>query len=205
MSSSGQTLNARWPVVLTALLALIAVVRIVSTYSHTAQAFDEPCHVAAAIELLDRHSYTLDPVIPCCPDCHRVAALPRWRALSETSSTDHNITYNDVGDAILYDSGHYLRNLKLARLGVLPFFLLGTAIVFLWARRECGDMAGVMAAALFTTLPNVLAFSSIAYTDIVVGGVDPGGSAVRICWLARQADRTFDAMAGFRGRAVPGV
>ena len=63
MPPPGETLNPRWPIVLT-LLALIAVVRIISTYSLTAQAFDEPCHVAAAIELLDRHTYTLDPVHP---------------------------------------------------------------------------------------------------------------------------------------------
>ena len=46
------------------LLVLIAVVRVVSTYSHTAQGFDEPCHAGAAIELLDKHTYTLDPVHP---------------------------------------------------------------------------------------------------------------------------------------------
>ena len=45
-------------------LVLIAVTRILLTYKVTAQGFDEPCHVAAAIELLDRGSYTLDPVHP---------------------------------------------------------------------------------------------------------------------------------------------
>lgn len=56
--------NSRWPSVLAALLAVLGVVRIVSSYSHTSQAFDEPCHVAAAIELLARHTYKLDPVHP---------------------------------------------------------------------------------------------------------------------------------------------
>ena len=56
--------NSRWPAVLALLLALIAVIRIVSSYSQTSQAFDEPCHVAAAIELLARHTYKLDPVHP---------------------------------------------------------------------------------------------------------------------------------------------
>src|SRR5271166_2159158 len=130
MPSSGQTLNSRWPVVVTGLLALIAVVRIISTYSLTSQAFDEPCHVAAAIELLDRHTYTLDPIHP--PLSRIAIGLPLYLAgerYPNLSRTDHDITYNDVGDAILYDSGHYLRNLKLARLGVLPFFS--------WPRRSC--------------------------------------------------------------------
>lgn len=192
MPSPGRTLNSRWPVVLTALLVLIAVVRIVSTYSQTAQAFDEPCHVAAAIELLDRHTYTLDPVHP--PLSRIAIGLPlylageRYPKLSPTPG--HDITYNDIGDAILYDSGHYLRNLKLARLGVLPFFLLGTAIVFLWSRREYGDFAAAMSAALFTTLPNVLAFSSVAYTDIVAGSTQVAMLFAFVNWLDKPTKRS---------------
>jgi hypothetical protein len=191
MPSPGETLNSRWPIVLTALLALIAVVRIISTYSQTAQAFDEPCHVAAAIELLDRHTYTLDPVHP--PLSRIAIGLPLYLAgarYPKLSPTDHDITYNDIGDAILYDSGHYLRNLKLARLGVLPFFLLGTAIVFLWARREYGDFAGVMSAVLFTTLPNVLAFSSVAYTDMVAGSTQVAMLFAFVTWLDTPTKRS---------------
>ena len=191
MPSPSETLNPRWPVVVTALLALIAVVRIVSTYSQTAQAFDEPCHVAAAIELLDRHTYTLDPVHP--PLSRIAIGLPLYLAgerYPKLSPAGHDITYNDIGDAILYDSGHYLRNLRLARLGVLPFFLLGTAIVFLWARREYGDFAGVMSAALFTTLPNVLAFSSVAYTDIVAGSTQVAMLFAFVTWLDKPTKRS---------------
>jgi len=47
-----------------AFLILIAVVRILLTYNVTAQGFDEPCHVAAAIEYLNKGTYTLDPVHP---------------------------------------------------------------------------------------------------------------------------------------------
>jgi hypothetical protein len=42
-------------------------------------------------------------------------------------------------------------------------------MVFLWTRREFGDFAAVMAAGLFTTLPIVLAFSGLAYTDLPTG------------------------------------
>ena len=48
----------------TAVLSTIAIIRVIVTYSTTAQAFDEPCHVSAAIEWLDKHTYTLDPVHP---------------------------------------------------------------------------------------------------------------------------------------------
>ncbi len=191
MPFPGGTHNSRWPVVFAGLLALVAVVRIVSTYSLTSQAFDEPCHVAAAIELLDRHTYTLDPVHP--PLARIAIGLPLYLAgerYPKLPPLDHEITYNDVGNAVLYDSGHYVRNLKLARSGLLPFFLLGTAIVFLWARREYGDLAGAMAAALFTTLPNVLAFSSVAYTDMVAASTQVTLFLAFVGWLDKATKRS---------------
>ncbi|MFY9660203.1 MAG: hypothetical protein WAJ97_06245, partial [Terriglobales bacterium] len=51
-------------VLVIALLALVAVFRTIQTYAVTAQAFDEPCHISAALEWLDRHTYKLDPVHP---------------------------------------------------------------------------------------------------------------------------------------------
>ena len=191
MSLSDETHNARWPVVLCALLALAAVGRIISSYSLPSQAFDEPCHIAAAIELLARHTYKLDPVHP--PLARIAIGLPLYLAgerYPKLSLPDQEITYHDVGNAVLSGSGHYARNLALARLGVLPFFLLATAIVFLWARREYGNLAAVMAAALFTTLPNVLAFSSIAYTDIVAAATQVGLFFAFVQWLDQATKRS---------------
>src|ERR1700691_315070 len=125
MASSEKSHNSRWPALLAALLAVIAVVRIISSYSHTSQAFDEPCHVAAAIELPARHTYKLDPVHP--PLARIAIGLPLYLAGErypnlDPQNNDNSLTYNDYGNAILYNSGHYERNLKLARLGMLPFF-----------------------------------------------------------------------------------
>ncbi len=72
------------------------------------------------------------------------------------------------GNSILYAGGRYDRNLALARLGVLPFFLLATLVVFAWARRLGGAPAAVCAVLLFTTLPPVLAHAGIATTDMAV-------------------------------------
>jgi len=54
----------RFVAVVIVLLVLIAVTRVLLTYKVTAQGFDEPGHVAAAIELLDHGTYTLDPLHP---------------------------------------------------------------------------------------------------------------------------------------------
>jgi hypothetical protein len=172
------------------LLVLVAVVRVVSGYSHTAQAFDEPTHVGAAIELLDQGTYTLDPVHP--PLARIAIGLPLYAAgerYPKLSLPDSG-NYDAVGNAILNDSGHYKRNLMLGRLGVLPFLLLGCAVVFLWARREYGGFAGVSAVALFTTLPIVLAFSGLAYTDIVAASAQVAAFWAVATWLDTGSRRS---------------
>src|SRR5437773_9562168 len=134
-------------VLLTALLIATALARIASTYRGTAQAFDEPCHVSAAIEWLDKHTYTLDPVHP--PLSRVAVGLPLYLAGERYPHLDqsdpNNRNYNVVGNAILYGSGHYQRNLTLARLGVLPFLFFTVALVFVWTRREFGDFAAFLA------------------------------------------------------------
>jgi len=163
------TLPKRSSIILSALLVVIALVRICLTYSDTAQAFDEPCHVAAGIEFLDKKTYSLDPVHP--PLSRIAIALPlyiageRYPKLPADDPQSYN--YNVVGNHILYDSEHLQRNLALARLGVLPFFVLGAIVVFLWTLHISGELSAVLAVFFYTTTPTILAFSSIAYTDIV--------------------------------------
>lgn len=171
------------------LLALIAVIRVAGSYAHTAQAFDEPTHVGAAMELLDKGTYTSDPVHP--PLARIAIGLPLYLAgerYPQPSALDPRDP-NAVGDAILHDAGRYLRNLELARLGVLPFLLVGCVVVFWWTLREYGDFAGVMAVAMFTTLPIVLAFSSIAYTDIVAASTQAAALWACATWLDRRDTR----------------
>ena len=73
-----------------------------------------------------------------------------------------------VGNQILYARDRYSRNLALARLGVLPFFLLATAVVWIWSRKTFGDASALLAALLFTTLPPVLAHAALATTDMAL-------------------------------------
>ena len=56
-----------------------------------------------------------------------------------------------------------------SRAAVLPFFVLAVGLVFFWTRREFGEFAGAMAALLLSTLPVILAFSGLAYTDMATG------------------------------------
>src|SRR5258705_1999593 len=93
-----------------------------------------------------------------------VALGPR---LAGIRSAGHDNVWLE-GNSILYAGGTYERNLALARLGVLPFFLLATLVVYAWADRIGGLADGVCAVLLFTTLPPVLAHAGIATTDMAV-------------------------------------
>ena len=172
-------------------LILISLVRIAATYSHTAETFDEPCHVAAGIEFLDKGTYTLDPVHP--PLARIAIALPlilageRYPVLSPSDPSSRN--YNVVGNHILYDSGHLIRNLALARVGVLPFFVFGAVIVYSWTRRLAGSRSALIALFLYCTTPTILAFSSIAYTDIVAASTQLAAIFAFSLWL-ETPDRT---------------
>ena len=187
-----------------ALLALLAVVRVVRTYPFTAQAFDEPCHVSSALELLDKGTYTLDPYNT--PLARIAIGIPlylageRYPQLPPEDPDRQN--YNYVGNKILYEDGHYLRNLKLARSGVLPFLLVSVVVVFLWTRREFGDFAALIAVALFTTLPAVLAFSSIAYTDIAAACAQSAALLAFAIWLDKPSWKSSVWMGGTAGLAL---
>jgi Dolichyl-phosphate-mannose-protein mannosyltransferase len=173
-------------------LAGIAVIRIACTYPMTAQAFDEPCHVSAALELLEKDTYTLDPYNT--PLARITIGLPlvlageRYPQLPDSDPRSHN--YNYVGNVILYQGGHYMRNLILARSGVLPLFLLMVAVVFVWARREFGDLAALVAVGLVTTLPPILAFASIAYSDMAAAFAQAAALFAFVIWLEQPSLKT---------------
>jgi hypothetical protein len=170
-------------------LTLVAVLRIVGTYSSTSQAFDEPCHVAAGIEFLDKGTYTLDPVHP--PLSRIAIGLPLYLAgerFPRWSNDDRRLkNYNEVGNSVLYNGGRYLRNLSLARLGVLPFFVACAALLFMWTSRQFGGLAALIAVGVFTTTPTVLAFAGLAYSDMTTACMQCAAIFAFIFWLERPS------------------
>ena len=154
-------------------LTVLGSFRIIASYRDRPQGFDEAGHIAAGVELMDKGTYTIDPMHP--PLGRTAIGLPLYLAGERyphfAADDPAGSSYDLVGNEVLYKDGHYQRNLALGRLGVLPFFIIAAVVVFLWCRREFGDFAGVMAVVLFTTLPNVLAFAGLAYTDMVAAAM----------------------------------
>ena len=159
------------------LLAVTACVRIVMTYRSFCQTNDEPAHIASGMEWLSRGTYTFQVAHPPLARI-AVAAGPFLFGLKMRS--------NDMwvgGNQILYDSGSYSRNLALARLGVLPFFLLGTFVVHSWAQRLFGEAAAVASVFLFTMLPPILGHAGVATTDLPVAATCSAALYAFTRWL----------------------
>jgi hypothetical protein len=139
------------------------------------------------MELLDKHSYTLDPVHP--PLSRIAIGLPLYLAGKRyphlTADEAVNANYNVVGNHILYDEGNYLTNLMLARSAMLPFLIGAALLVFAWSRREFGNLAGCVSLLLFTSTPIVLALSSIAYTDLVAATTQLASLFAFTFWLSK--------------------
>jgi hypothetical protein len=158
-------LTRKWLAPVAVLVACTAsgAARIVCTYPTFNQTWDEPAHVAAGMEWIDRGTYTYEPLHP--PLARVFTAIgPR---LAGVRSGDHESVWLE-GNSILYAGDRYDRNLALARLGVLPFFLLASLVVFLWAYRIGGLATAAGAVLLFTTLPPLLAHAGLATTDMAV-------------------------------------
>jgi 4-amino-4-deoxy-L-arabinose transferase-like glycosyltransferase len=163
------------------LLAFAACVRIVLTYRTFCQTNDEPAHIAAGMEWLSRGTYTFQVAHP---PLARVAVAAGPFLFGLKMRTDEMWV---GGNQILYDTGSYFRNLSLARLGVLPFFLLATWVVHSWARRLFGETAAVASVFVFTMLPPILGHAGVATTDLPVAATCAAALYTFTRWLSEPS------------------
>jgi hypothetical protein len=148
--------------VIVALLIAIGIARITSTYLVFNHTIDEGAHLACGIQWYEG-VYTYDPKHTPIARIS-IALLPYLDGLRGYGDP----SFWQEGVRLLSSGGRYWRNLTLARIGTLPFFILATVMVYLWARRVYGVATGVLAAGIFTLLPVVLAHSGLATTDIAL-------------------------------------
>ncbi|HYU14351.1 MAG TPA: glycosyltransferase family 39 protein [Stellaceae bacterium] len=161
-----------------ALLLALGALRIIATYPVYSHTYDEPAHLAAGMELLDRGTYTYEQLHP---PLARVAVAIGPHLLGAHSHGKKNIY--DEGVAILYAADDYSRSLTSARLGVLPFFLALIGLSWVWARREFGTVAAAVAVLLLVTTPTVLAHAGLATTDIALTATFMAALLCFVLWL----------------------
>lgn len=171
--------SARPPAALPALaIVAAAIALIVPTYSTFSQTWDEPVHVAAGMEWLDRGTFRYEPLTP--PLARVAAALGPWL----DGARSHGLAdIWEEGNAILYGQDRYVRTLSLARLGTLPFFVLACFVVWRGARRRFGERAGLAALLLFATLPPVLGHAGLAATDFALAATYALAFEALVAWL----------------------
>jgi hypothetical protein len=162
------------------LLVLIASARIVSTYTVFNHTIDEPDHLAAGMEWISAGKYLYEDQHP--PLARVMGALgpylagERWHGGPDSYHEGHRILGRDA---------HYDRTLALGRAGILPFFWMASAVVFLWALRTASPAAALAATLLFTTLPPVLAHSGLITTDMAATAWIGAAALASLYWADR--------------------
>jgi 4-amino-4-deoxy-L-arabinose transferase-like glycosyltransferase len=145
-------------------LILLASLLAASTWRVYGHTWDEPEHLAAGMELLDRGKYEYDTEHP--PIARVFLALGPYLAGSHSFGAPPPDGTQE-GIDILYEGGHYDRTLMLARLGALPFLTVLLVAMWLWARRVLGSEGeALLAVLLLVTVPPIIGHAALAALDI---------------------------------------
>jgi 4-amino-4-deoxy-L-arabinose transferase-like glycosyltransferase len=168
-----------------ALLSIVlGAVQVAATYRVLSITFDEPAHIAAGMQLLDKDEFTYEALHP---PLARVA-----EALGPFLAGYHSQNGGDMwieGRRIFYGSGNRPDNelLDLARLGVLPFFIASLVMVWLWTGRYIGRIEAALAVILLANLPVFLAHSGLATTDAPFAATLTAAFFAFLLWLERPS------------------
>jgi len=170
---------------------VFALVRIFATYPIYSHTFDEPEHLAAGLEWWSGN-YTYDVHHP--PLARAAIALGPY--LFGARSTGQEGVWREAS-AVLRTGRGYDANLTLARVGVLPFFLLACLVVWWWGRRIADERAGAFAVVLFTLVPPVVAHAGLATTDMPLVATLLALSGAWVRWGDRPRALGRAAILGF--------
>jgi 4-amino-4-deoxy-L-arabinose transferase-like glycosyltransferase len=159
----------------TVLASFLGVYCLLSTRQATSGTFDESNHLACGIEWWQFGSYTQWTENPPLPRV-AIAALPylfgtRLPPQVEWDPKTHEWDRSwEMGADLLYGGDGYETNLRRARWGTLPFFLLALLSVWGLAGGRRSPAVGFISVALTATLPVLTAHGALATTDIAFVG-----------------------------------
>jgi hypothetical protein len=145
---------------------------VISTYHYFRHTWDEPEHLAAGIQLLDKHLYTYDQQHP--PLARLAMAIGPYLA-GARSFGEPGPSGEQEGRDLLYRTGKYTQLLTLARLGTLPFLVVLLLTTWAWAKHVHGVATGFLALILLIATPPILGHAGVAALDV------PGAA---LCTLA---------------------
>ncbi len=162
---------------------LLGAARIVATYPVISITFDEPAHIAAGMQLLDKDKFTYERLHP--PLARAAAALAPYLA-GYRSQNGRDMWVE--GRRLYYAAGHPdFEMLTLARLGILPFFVACLVLVWLWTHRYVGAVQGSLAVIVLGNLPLLLGHSGLATTDVPFAATFTAAFFGFVLWLDRPS------------------
>jgi 4-amino-4-deoxy-L-arabinose transferase-like glycosyltransferase len=144
-----------------AVIVVLTMIRIASTWRVFSQTTDEPMHFYSGYQWLAEKKYDLNREHP--PLARVVEALPLYLAGARDPGE------GSVGDRIntmFMFRGKYEHNMLLIRCGNLLFVILAIVAVALWARTVMPPPFAILTTAMFASLPPVLAHGGLATTDM---------------------------------------
>lgn len=153
-----------------ALLLLMAATLIASSWKNSA-IFDETAHTVAAYSYITQFDYRLNPEHP--PLVKDLSALPLLFFRNIKFPTDTKAWQKDVngqweqGRIFLYESGNDADQILFwMRVPIMALALALGVLLFWWMKTRYGNNAALIALALYSFSPTVLAHSQFVTTDM---------------------------------------
>ncbi|MCZ6764521.1 MAG: hypothetical protein O7C63_06255 [Alphaproteobacteria bacterium] len=184
------------------LIAAAGVAAIVDSYRIFSHVWDEPAHIATGLELLDRGTYSYERQHP--PLARIAVALGPYLDGARSHRVTSQFTI-DEGLRILYRDGSpegYQRTLTLARLGILPFFLVMLMAGWIWTRRLAGAWPATLTVFFIATVPPILGHAGLATTDVAAAALGLAGLVGASWWLEKPNWRRSSALGVAAGTAI---
>ncbi|GAA4970322.1 glycosyltransferase family 39 protein [Actinoplanes utahensis] len=164
----------------------------VTTAMQQSPTIDEPVYVATAEVYRQQHSLRLNPEHP--PLGKLIIAAGTAFAGAELDPA-HPGDQTRLGRHLLYENGNNpFRLMLLARLPVILLTLLFGLVVLAFARDLAGAWAGLIALALYSFSPDVIAHGSLATLDVPAAGFLL--TAFWLAWRAREHPGRYVPLAG---------
>lgn len=158
----------RWSyIAAVAALTILAAVRVASTHRVFSETIDEPVHLAMGWKWLGGDQ-TGDISHP--PLARMLFALPLTLAEVPDPPKGDDV---EQGNFLLYHGDRYLKHLARGRLGNLLMLIAAILAVAEQARRTFGRTVAVIAVALYSNLPPLLAHAGLMTTDMAVAAAIP--------------------------------
>jgi len=160
------------------------------SYGKLSQTCDETSHIGGGMEWWDRGEYTFEAMhTPLARIAD--AALLYLNNIMLTSKDYRNLYHTSgfpphvAGNILLGKDGTYIRNLTLARIGTLPFYILAGCIVFIWSNNLFGWRTALASLLLYVTCPVITGHAGLATTDMAYTAMFALAIFAYIKWLEK--------------------